>query len=139
MWSLKSHLNTQTNSYWSADNPRLIHEVPIRDIRVGIWCAVSATRIMRPNSLNTINSEGYNGQFLLSFLGRFKWWEWIFFRPAGGTTHATNNSTGDTRFVAANNMSSFVAYSFTRSDAMSLFYADDSDNFHKNHTHRGRP
>jgi hypothetical protein len=61
--------------------------------------------------------------------------EYIFFQPAGGTTHAANNSLGDIRFGAANNLSSFVAYLFTRSDAMSLFYVDDSDNFHKNHIH----
>jgi len=65
--------------------------------------------------------------------------EYNFFQPADGTTHAANNSLGDIRFGAANNLSSFVAYSFTRCDVISLFYVDDSDNFHNNYTHRGRP
>jgi len=93
---LKGHLNTQSNSYCSANNPRLIHEVPIRDITVGVWCAVCATCIMRPVSLNTINSEGYNGQFLLPYLGDEI--EYIFFQPACETTLAANNSLSDIRF-----------------------------------------
>jgi hypothetical protein len=31
-------------TYWSVESPRIIHEVALHDITVGVWCAISATR-----------------------------------------------------------------------------------------------
>ena len=30
------------------NNARLIHKIPLHDVKIGVWCAVSATRIIRP-------------------------------------------------------------------------------------------
>jgi len=28
--------------------PILIHKLPLRDVKIGVWCAISATRIITP-------------------------------------------------------------------------------------------
>ena len=48
----------QNNRYWSAENPRLIHETPLHGENVGVWFAVTAHRIIGPLvSDDTINGE----------------------------------------------------------------------------------
>jgi hypothetical protein len=38
-------VNPQNNRYESEENPVLVDEVPIDDVKVGVWCAMSASRI----------------------------------------------------------------------------------------------
>jgi hypothetical protein len=45
---LKGYINTQNNRYCSSRNPRLIHEVQLQPLKVGVWCAESARRIVGP-------------------------------------------------------------------------------------------
>jgi hypothetical protein len=54
-WSVVS----QNNRYWSSQNPRVTHEVLLHPVKVGVWCAVSAKRIVRPVFFfnETINCE----------------------------------------------------------------------------------
>jgi hypothetical protein len=40
---LQGYINTQNNRCWNLQNPHLTHEV-----KVGVWCAVSARRIVVP-------------------------------------------------------------------------------------------
>jgi hypothetical protein len=55
-WLIK--LLIQNNEYWSANKHRLMHTLLFHDIKVGVWCTVSAMRITGPTlSLNNINSE----------------------------------------------------------------------------------
>jgi hypothetical protein len=39
-FELSGFLNSQNNRF-----PLLIHEVPLHDVAVGVWCAISATTI----------------------------------------------------------------------------------------------
>jgi hypothetical protein len=43
---LQGYKNTQNNRYWSSQNPNLTHEVPLHPVKVGVWCAASARRIV---------------------------------------------------------------------------------------------
>ena len=43
---IKGHVNTQDEE--ECRRSSLTHDVPLHDITVGVWCALSATRIMRP-------------------------------------------------------------------------------------------
>jgi hypothetical protein len=43
---LLGYINTQNNCYWSSQNPHLTNEVPLHLAKVGVWCAVSARRIV---------------------------------------------------------------------------------------------
>jgi hypothetical protein len=33
---------------WGSQNPHLYHEVPLHPMKVGVWCTVSARRIVVP-------------------------------------------------------------------------------------------
>jgi hypothetical protein len=61
------HLNeyniSHNNRFWSAENPALIHEMPLSDIKVGVWCATSATRDngpIPPPATPEIHSSTFN-------------------------------------------------------------------------------
>jgi hypothetical protein len=57
---LSGYVNSQNNPYWSAENPHSIHEVPLHDVKIGVWCAISAKRIIVPVFFEeTIYSERY--------------------------------------------------------------------------------
>jgi hypothetical protein len=46
----------------------LIHEVPLHDIKLGVWCAMNAKRIIGPIFYaETINSDRYVGLILTEF------------------------------------------------------------------------
>jgi hypothetical protein len=46
---LSGHVNSQNTRYWSVDNPNTIHQQDLHDKKkIGVWCAVSATRIVGP-------------------------------------------------------------------------------------------
>jgi hypothetical protein len=47
-FSFRGEVNSQTNRYWNAENPRIIHELPRHDEKIDVWCAVSARRIIGP-------------------------------------------------------------------------------------------
>jgi hypothetical protein len=68
----QGYINTQSNHYWSSQNPHPTHEVPLHPAKVGVWCAESARRIVLPLFLNeTINCERYllvHGQHFQHFL-----------------------------------------------------------------------
>jgi hypothetical protein len=45
---LQEYINTQNNRYWSSQKPHLTHEVLLHPVKVDVWCAVSARRIVGP-------------------------------------------------------------------------------------------
>jgi hypothetical protein len=45
---LQGYINTNNNPYWSSQNPHLTHEVPRYPVKIGVWCAASAKRIVVP-------------------------------------------------------------------------------------------
>ena len=46
MSHLSGYRSVQKKRHYSADNPILIHDVQLCDVSVGVWCAMSATRII---------------------------------------------------------------------------------------------
>jgi hypothetical protein len=47
-FSLLGEMNSQNNRYMSAENHRFIHELPLHDEIIGVWCAITARRIIVP-------------------------------------------------------------------------------------------
>jgi hypothetical protein len=47
-FTCRDNINTGTkkNHCWSSQNPHLTQEVPLHLVKVGVWCAVSARRIV---------------------------------------------------------------------------------------------
>jgi hypothetical protein len=41
-------VNSKNSLYWSAENSKLVHDLPLHDERIGVWCAVSAHKIIGP-------------------------------------------------------------------------------------------
>ena len=62
---LPGHVNSQNTRYWAAENPHLVHEQPLQDQKIGVWCAVSGTRISGPIFFfyRTVNTEVYMNIF----------------------------------------------------------------------------
>jgi hypothetical protein len=57
---LQGYVNMQNNRYSSSQNAHLTREVQLHPVTVGVWCAVSARRIVGPVFFNeTINCERY--------------------------------------------------------------------------------
>jgi hypothetical protein len=57
---LQGDINMQNDRYFSSQNPHLTHEGPFHPVKVGVWCAVNARRIVGPAFFNeTINCERY--------------------------------------------------------------------------------
>jgi hypothetical protein len=57
---LQGYINMQNNRYWSSQNPHLTHEAVLHPVKVSVWCALSAGRILGPLFFNkTINCERY--------------------------------------------------------------------------------
>jgi hypothetical protein len=44
-FNLSGYMGSQNNKYWSTENPHAAHEVPMHDLKDGVWCAFSAWRI----------------------------------------------------------------------------------------------
>jgi hypothetical protein len=59
-------VNSQNNWYWSAENLRFIHELPLHDERIGVWCATSARRIIGPISYDDTVYTARNVNNILS-------------------------------------------------------------------------
>jgi len=57
---LSSHVNSQNTQYWAAENPHLMHEWPLWDQIIGVWCAVSGMCIIGPIFFDrTVNTQVY--------------------------------------------------------------------------------
>jgi hypothetical protein len=59
-FSFNGQTNIQNNRSWLADNYKLIHQMPLCDTKIGIWCAINATTIIGTNFFSgTFKSESY--------------------------------------------------------------------------------
>ena len=45
---LSGYVNKQNFRYWSAENPKIIHAVPLHSQKVTVWCGMSCDRIFGP-------------------------------------------------------------------------------------------
>jgi hypothetical protein len=46
-FNLDRCVNCQRDTNWHAENPTSTHKIPLHKVKVGVWCAMSATWIMR--------------------------------------------------------------------------------------------
>lgn len=99
---LNGHVASQNNRYWSTENPHLIHEIPLHDAKVGVWCAITAQRIIGPIFFNeTVNSERYRANILAPFFQLLSHYEREngYFQQDSATAHTAHNSLNDIKEV----------------------------------------
>jgi hypothetical protein len=92
---LQGYIITQNKRYWSSQKPHLIHEVPLRPVKFGIWCALSVRKIVGPVFFNeTINCErcvqAILGQFFPELTGEERLCGW--FEQDSATAHIARMS-----------------------------------------------
>lgn len=63
---LNGAVNKQNYRFWGSENPRIIHELPLHEPKVTVWCGVTAEKIIGPyffederGITTTINGERY--------------------------------------------------------------------------------
>jgi len=58
--NLNGYVNNQNSRHYSTDHPHVLQEQQLHPIKVGVWCAISRRRIVRPLFFhNTIDGTVY--------------------------------------------------------------------------------
>jgi hypothetical protein len=91
---LLGYVNSQNSRYWGTKNPHELHKQPLHDQKIGVWCSVSATRIIGPIFFDsTVNMPVY-----LAILEEFysqlteQESEYCFIQQDGATSHTSERS-----------------------------------------------
>jgi hypothetical protein len=95
-------VNSQKSCYWSAENPRLINELPLHDEKISIWCAISARRIIGPIFYeDTVNGARYVNNILSPFFAELKEEEKLYsvFQQDSAASHMAHASLKSLREI----------------------------------------
>lgn len=92
---LSGYVNSQNSRIWSTKNPHEFKQIPLHDQKVGVWCALSRTRIIGPIFFdNTINAKRYRTEILEPFIAQLKKRELkkAWFQQDGASAHTARTS-----------------------------------------------
>jgi hypothetical protein len=65
---LSGYVNSQNTRIWSDENTHPVIQIPLHDMKIGVWCAVSARRIIGPVFYHeTVKSDRYVRNILEPF------------------------------------------------------------------------
>ena len=119
---LSGHTNTQNSRTWATENLHETFGKPLHDQNIGVWCAVSRSRIIGPIFFDsTINSDCYIKDIFVPFseqltaLEKAKTW----FQQDDATAHTARATMTAVRKVFGERVISrdFLATSLTTLDA----------------------
>jgi hypothetical protein len=121
VWShLQGYINTQNNHYQNSQNPHLTHDVQLDPGKVGVWCAVSARRIVGLVLFyKRVNHERYAQVILGQFFPELTEEERLYGRfqqdsPTAHTAHISMQALLDS-FKGHNYQQWYFASTFTQS------------------------
>ena len=92
---LSGYVNNQVNRVWSSENPHALHETPLHDMKIGVWCALSRKRIIGPIFFEeTINADRYKSLILEPFIAELDESEiqCAWFQQDGATAHTAKKT-----------------------------------------------
>jgi hypothetical protein len=92
---ISGYVNSQYTRIWSDENPHAVHQTPLRDIKIGVRCAVSVKRIIGPIFYHkTVNSDRYVRNTLKPFFEQLTDDERQcgYFQQDNATAHTAQNS-----------------------------------------------
>ena len=96
---LSGTVNKQNMRYWAQNNPCELHQRPLHDPKVTVWCAVSATNIIGPyffvNAVGetcTVNSAHYRNMIETFFAPEIEDRGDLWFQQDGATAHTAEVS-----------------------------------------------
>lgn len=92
---LSGQINSQNTRVWSSENPHAVKETELHPEKIGVWCAVSRSRIIGPIFFNTtVTSEVYRSDILFPFIGQLNEEELLnsFFQQDNATAHTAHAS-----------------------------------------------
>jgi hypothetical protein len=92
---VSGYVNAQNSRIWDTKNPHVLHQRPLHDIKVGVWCAVSAWRVIGPIFFeDAVNSDRYVSDILEPFFQELteKDTRYGYFQQDSATAHTARNS-----------------------------------------------
>lgn len=92
---LHGYVSSQNNRYYATEKPNFVHETPLHDQKIGVWCAISGYRIIGPIFYDdTINAERYRNLILEPFFEQLTDIECRsgYFQQDSATAHTANLS-----------------------------------------------
>jgi hypothetical protein len=67
-FNVTGYVNSHNTRIWSEENPHAVHHIPLHDIKIETWCAISARRIIGPIFYQeNVSSSRYVGDILGPF------------------------------------------------------------------------
>jgi hypothetical protein len=99
LFHLSGYVNSQNSRYWATENPHGLHEQPLHDQKIGVWCGVSATRIIGPIFFDsTVNTDVYLAILEKCYSQLIEQErEYCFFQKDGATNYASDCERSLTR------------------------------------------
>jgi hypothetical protein len=86
---LNGYVNSQNARHWSTENPNEMVQAPLHPLKIGVWCALSKTRIIGPIYFtDTISAQRYK-EILEKFVRKLRGNDIssIFFQQDGAPAH----------------------------------------------------
>jgi hypothetical protein len=88
-------VNSQNNIYRSTENPNAVHEVSWRSLKDGVWCAISARRILEPESFHEKKFQTLCEVHSVTLLRSIDWWRIVWALAANNLMDALNEVFGE--------------------------------------------
>jgi hypothetical protein len=92
---VSGNVNAQNNRIWDTENPHVLHQRLLHDTKVGVWCALSARRVIGPIFFgDTVNSDRYVSDILEPLFQELTEEEtrYGYFQQDSATAHTASNS-----------------------------------------------